>query len=195
MSQIIGFNFSVRGECAMKLVVVGSRGYPGVIGGVETHCQELYTRIKKLRPEDEIYVLGRSKYLGKNSYDVNGVKMIPLWSADGKHFEAISHTFLAILYARFKVKADILHVHAIGPGLLVPFARLLGLKVVLTHHGEDYVRSKWNIASKLVLKTGEFLSVAFANEVIVVGDSLTKKLQSRFGRPEKIRFIPNGFTS
>lgn len=179
----------------MKIAVVGSRGYPGVIGGVETHCQELYTRMKRLKPEYEIYVLGRSKYLGKKEYEVDDVKMIPLWSADGKHFEAISHTFIAILHARFKIKADVVHVHAIGPGLLVPLARLLGLKVVLTHHGEDYVRSKWNLASKLVLKAGEFCAVSFSNEVIVVGDSLSKKLQKRFGGSDKIRFIPNGFSS
>lgn len=29
----------------MKIVVIGTRGFPGIQGGVETHCQELYTRL------------------------------------------------------------------------------------------------------------------------------------------------------
>ena len=41
-----------------------------------------------------------------------------------KSIEAIVHTFLAIIYARW-VGADVLHIHAIGPALLTPLARLL----------------------------------------------------------------------
>ncbi len=29
----------------MKIVVIGSRGIPNIQGGVETHCEELYTRL------------------------------------------------------------------------------------------------------------------------------------------------------
>ncbi len=29
----------------MKIAVAGTRGFPGIQGGVETHCRELYTRI------------------------------------------------------------------------------------------------------------------------------------------------------
>ena len=29
----------------MKLVVTGTRGIPDIMGGVETHCEELFPRI------------------------------------------------------------------------------------------------------------------------------------------------------
>ena len=29
----------------MKIVVTGTRGIPNVMGGVETHCEELFPRI------------------------------------------------------------------------------------------------------------------------------------------------------
>lgn len=47
-----------------------------------------------------------------------------------KSFEAIIHTFRAINEAK-RLKADILHIHAIGPALLIPYAKMLGMKVVL----------------------------------------------------------------
>ena len=45
-----------------------------------------------------------------------------------------------------------MHIHAIGPALLTPMARLLGMKVVFTHHGPDYDRNKWGTAAKTILK-------------------------------------------
>ena len=71
-----------------------------------------------------------------------------------KSFEAIIHTFRAINRAK-KLKADILHIHAIGPALLIPYAKILGLKVVFTHHGPDYDRDKWGVIAKNILKLGE----------------------------------------
>ena len=32
----------------MKIVVTGTRGIPNVMGGVETHCEELFPRIAAL---------------------------------------------------------------------------------------------------------------------------------------------------
>ena len=31
----------------MKIVVTGTRGIPGIMGGVETHCEELFPRIAR----------------------------------------------------------------------------------------------------------------------------------------------------
>lgn len=45
----------------------------------------------------------------------------------------------------------VLHIHAIGPALLVPYAKMLGLKVVFTHHGPDYDRDKWGMVAKIIL--------------------------------------------
>jgi len=44
------------------------------------------------------------------------------------------------------------HVHAIGPGLVIPLLRVMGKKVVFTHHGPDYDRTpqdKYMVSSQL----------------------------------------------
>ena len=33
----------------MKIIVTGTRGIPDVMGGVETHCEELFPRIEQGR--------------------------------------------------------------------------------------------------------------------------------------------------
>lgn len=69
-----------------------------------------------------------------------------------------------------------MHIHAIGPALLTPMARLLGMKVVFTHHGPDYDRNKWGTAAKTILKLGERMGTKYANEVIVISEVINNLL-------------------
>ena len=103
------------------------------------------------------------------------------------------HTFFAIIYARLFIHPDVIHLHAIGPALFTPLARLLGMKVVVTHHGADYDRQKWNGFAKFILKSGEKMGVVFGNKMFVVGKSLTQKLKNSFSsHADKIEYVPNG---
>src|SRR5690606_40029425 len=85
---------------------------------------------------------------------------------------------------------DILHIHAVGPGLLSPLARILGLKVVTTHHGYDYDREKWGSMAKRVLRLGERLSVRTSNAAIAVSRDVMQTMKRRHGR--ELTHIPNG---
>ncbi|MGN1257622.1 MAG: glycosyltransferase family 4 protein, partial [Candidatus Limisoma sp.] len=151
----------------MKVVVTGTRGIPDILGGVETHCEELFPRISDLGID--VTVIRRSCYVSpENRRDrYKGVSLVDVYAPRRKSLEAIVHTFLAIVKAR-RLNADIVHIHAIGPSLMAPLARLLGMKVVTTHHGPDYDRKKWGFLAKTMLKAGEWCGAHFSNEVIVI---------------------------
>ena len=122
----------------MKLCAIGLRGIPDVMGGIESHCQQLYPRL--VAQGAEVTILARSPYVENKPYQYQGVKVIPVWAMRHKFLETFLHTFVAIFYARLFVHPDVIHLHAIGPALFTPLARLLGMKVVVTHHGADYDR-------------------------------------------------------
>lgn len=174
----------------MKIVVAGTRGIPDIQGGVETHCEELYPRLAAMG--HDVTVVRRSCYVTPQNRikAYKGVRLKDIYAPRKKSIEAIVHTFLAVLYAR-KVGADVLHIHAIGPSILTPFARLLGLRVVMTHHGPDYDRQKWNKMAKTVLKLGERMGAKYANEVIVISTVIDNILRTKYGRMNA-RLIYNG---
>ncbi|WP_459189314.1 glycosyltransferase family 4 protein [Parabacteroides sp. APC149_11_2_Y6] len=172
----------------MNLVVIGTRGIPYIMGGVETHCEELFPRI--VEKGINVTVFRRKNYVHDNLTKWNGVKLIDIKTPKKKSFEAIIHTFKAILKAK-AIKADIVHIHAIGPALLVPIARLLGMKVVFTHHGMDYDRDKWGRIAKIMLKLGECMGTLFANEVIVISKVIYDLLVRKYGRKD-CHLIYNG---
>lgn len=177
----------------MKIVVTGTRGIPNISGGVETHCEELYPRIAAMG--HDVTVIRRRCYVTdtNNCDSYKGVKLIDLYTPRKKSFEAIIHTFLAVIKAR-RMKADILHVHAIGPALMIPFARLLGLKVVMTNHGPDYDRGKWGRMAKWILRKGERWGTKRSNRVIVISQVIADILKDNYGRTDS-HLVYNGVTT
>lgn len=173
----------------MKIVVTGTRGIPNIMGGVETHCEELFPRIAK-RGFD-VTVIRRTDYVKDDLKEWKGVKLVNIDSPKKKSLEAIIHTFRAINEAK-RLKADILHIHAIGPALLVPYAKILGMKVVFTHHGPDYDRDKWGFAAKTMLKLGERMGCMFADEVIVISDVIRNLIKRKYNRTSHVHLIYNG---
>ncbi|MCF3112123.1 glycosyltransferase family 4 protein [Niabella sp. CC-SYL272] len=174
----------------MRIIVLGTRGIPNIPGGVETHCEELYPVLVR-DFKHEITVVGRSGYVRNGTGTLfRGVRLKQIYAPRSKAFEAIVHSVLAVFYAAVK-RPDLIHVHAVGPALVVPIARLLGLKVVMTHHGPDYERKKWGRMARLFLKVGERVGVGCSNEVVVISEAIGESVVKKYGRRNVVR-IPNG---
>ena len=172
-----------------RVFVVGTRGIPGALGGVETHCEELFPRLAALGWD--VTVVRRPGYARDGLEEWRGVKLVDVSAPRGTGVEAFVHTFLAITRAH-RMGAGLVHIHAIGPALWAPYARLLGMKVVLTHHGPDYDRAKWGRGAKQVLRLGERLGCRFADDVIVISDVIRGEIARRYGRTERVHLIYNG---
>lgn len=175
---------------SMRIVVIGTRGIPGIQGGVETHCEELYPRIASLG--HDVTVMRRRSYVTDNNRakQYKGVKLVDLYAPRGKSLEAIVHTTLAVFKAR-RLKPDVLHIHGIGPGILTPVARLMGMKVVLTVHSFNYDHDKWNRFGKSILRLGERLSTRWANRIISISQPIKESLESRY-KDRNVELIFNG---
>ena len=115
--------------------------------------------------------------------------MTYLWSPTKLGLETAVHSLLGVLYAAFRRPA-IIHLHAIGPAVLAPLARMLGLRVVVTHHGAAYRQEKWGWLAKSVLRAGEWFGVRFAHRCIVVSEVLQAHVREQYGI--ETRHISNG---
>jgi glycosyltransferase involved in cell wall biosynthesis len=172
----------------LSVIALGLRGMPNVPGGIEVHASELYPRLQALGAD--VIVMGRLAYRPANSPLLwRGVRVRWISTPQISGVEALVHTFFGVLYAAVR-RPDVLHIHAVGPWLMVPLAKFLGLKVVVTHHGQDYLREKWNAPAKAILRLGERLGMRFADERIVISSALHELARVKYGRTAS--FIPNG---
>jgi len=175
----------------LKICILGFRGFPNVQGGVEKRVEEIATRIAN-NEDCEIIVLARKNYfpVDRRLKEYKKVKFYYLFAPRNKYLEAAIHTFLGVIFAKF-LNPDILHFQAIGPSLFTPLAKILGFKVVVTHHGPDYLRKKWEGLSKIILKLGEYFAIKFADKIIAVSEYIKNYLEKKYGRKDII-VIPNG---
>lgn len=170
----------------MRIAVVGTRGIPGVPGGVERHCEELYPRLAA-RGHD-VVVFARDGYVSQSDA-WRGVEVRTLPAPVSRSTETIVHTARAIQEAR-RWRPDVLHIHSIGPAGLIDQARLLGMRTCLTVHAFDYLQEKWGRLARSYLRWGESRGVRSASVVIAVAEWMAEELRVRFGR--EIQHVPNG---
>lgn len=169
----------------MKTVaVIGTRGFPGIQGGVEAHSYHLYTHMDDVK----VRLYRRRAYLTEqSSQSFPNIKYIDLPSTRIKGFEAVWHTFLSVMHILFH-RPDVVHIHNIGPGMFAPLLRLFGLPVVMTYHSPNYEHSKWNAPARWLLRQCEKISLSCSNRVIFVN----KYQMEKCGALDKSIFIPNG---
>lgn len=170
----------------MRVAVVGTRGIPGLPGGVERHCEELYPRLAALGVDVTVYA--RSDYIPE-TMEWHGVHVVPLGHVRGKGIEALSHTLGAVLRSA-STHPEILHIHSVGPAAFAPLGKVLGMRSVVTVHARDHLQAKWGRLGKAYLRAGERIGVRRADAVIAVSRGLTTELASLYRR--EVVYIPNG---
>ena len=176
---------------SIRVAMIGQKGYPPVHGGIEKHVAELAVRLGRLGFSIDIY--SRPHYSSHDgATDLPGVTVRRLPSIPTKHLDAISHSCLATADVLPRA-VDIVHYHALGPGLLSSLPRWLSRKAtVVTVHGLDWQREKWGVFARSVLRVGEFTSVHFPCETVVVSQALQEHFRRHHGH--ETRYIPNGIS-
>lgn len=166
----------------MRIAVIGTRGFPGLQGGIEKHCEELFTRMAKMK-DIEFVIYRRVPYLNDNSrINIENIHFKDFKVPRNKYFETFLHSFISTLHTFF-LKPDIAHFHNTGPGIFIPLLKLRKIKVVFTYHNISYTQKKWNNFAKKFLSISERISLKFSDAVIFISKPLQENVSSRFKLP------------
>ena len=164
-------------------------------GGVEIVVKELCTRMAKKGCKVTCYNrsghhVSGAEYDGVNITDYKGIAQKYVPTIEKKGLAAVSSSFFAALYSAFG-KYDVVHIHAEGPAFFSWLPKMLGKRVVVTIHGIDWQRKKWQsgFGAKFI-RQGEKNAVKYADEIIVLSKGVQNYFKDTYGR--KTHFIPNG---
>ena len=172
----------------MRIAMIGQRGIPATFGGVEHHVEELGSRLAERGHQVTVY--SRTNYASERHTSYRGMRPRYLPTISSKHLDAIAHSTLSTVDAML-ARADILHYHAVGPGLPAVLPRYLSrAKVVLTVHGLDADRAKWGRSAQRVLRTAQWMSARVPDATIVVSRDLADHYRRRYDR--STWYVPNG---
>ncbi len=175
----------------LRVAMIGCRGVPARWGGVERHVEELGAELAARG--HQVTVFCRSNYAAAEAVRTHrGMRLAHLPTVGTKHLDAIVHSALATAAAMVG-PFDVVHYHALGPGMCALLPRYLSTsKVVLTVHGLDDQRAKWGSLGRTVLGAAGWLSARVPDATIVVSRDLQRHYSERHGRPSV--YVPNGTT-
>jgi glycosyltransferase involved in cell wall biosynthesis len=178
-----------RATGRLRIAMVGQRGVPATFGGVERHVEELGARL--VDRGHEVVVYCRTNYgedVDRTSH--RGISLEYFDTVNSKHFDAIAHSSRASVAAMSR-GVDIVHYHALGPGLVSPLPRYLSrARVVQTIHGLDQDRAKWGQVASRALRLGCWMSARVPDATVVVSRALQEHYRAVYGRASS--YIPNG---
>lgn len=184
-----------------KIAMFGHKRIPSREGGIEIVVEELATRMVKLGHQITVYnrkghhVSGR-EFDGEKRAEYKGVKLKVVPTIERKGLAAVTSSLFASLYSTCG-GYDVVHIHAEGPAFFCWLPKLFGrvrgkrTRVVVTIHGIDWQRSKWQGGfGEKFIRAGEKKAVKYADEIIVLSRGVQGYFQKEYGR--KTVFIPNG---
>ncbi len=179
----------------LRIAMIGQKALPARYGGVETHVENIATRLaarghdvwafcrSRLRPESN----GRA---ADDAERYRGVRLVYRPSIHTKHLDAASHTLLCTAESAVFHDFDIVHLHGIGPAAFSPVAGLFGRRVVSTFHALDWRQVKWGARAKSFLRRGESLGARKSDGVIAVSRLMQAHIVTEYG--VEPTYIPNG---
>lgn len=179
----------------LNIAMIGHKVVPSRRGGVElvltTLCPLLVKKGYNVtcfnRSGDKI----ENEYIStvKNN-EYKGVKLKKVWTFNKKGLAALTSSFTAAICAIFG-KCDVVHFHAEGPSAALWIPKLFKKRCIVTVHGLDWQREKWQygFASKYI-KFGEKVLAKYADEIIVLSKGVQQYFKDTYNR--ETVFIPNG---
>ncbi|MGD9812718.1 MAG: glycosyltransferase family 4 protein [Sphingobium sp.] len=170
----------------MRISQIGSRGIPDHRGGVERVVEAVAPRIAERGHQIDVHCAGDGKGQPRQWRSVN---LLYSRGIRSKYLDTISRSIIATFREAFG-RNQVIHFHSSGSAPLAIIPRLLGKKTVVTVHGMDWQRRKWNIFGRLALQFGEWAAVRFPHRTVVVGPDLKKWLDEKYGT--NVTYIPNG---
>ena len=174
----------------MHIAMIGQKGIPARMGGVERHVEEFSRRLCQLGFLVSVY--SRAWYTGQKTApdDQAGLRSIHLPSLRTKHFDTITHTLFATMHA-LRARVDVIHYHGVGPSLWSWLPRIFSPHtiVITTFHSLDRKHEKWGLIARLALRLGEWTACRFAHKTIAVSPTLKQYIRDVYNT--EALFIPN----
>lgn len=164
-------------------------------GGVEIVVKELCTRMAQNGCDVTCYNraghhVSGAEYDDDGKTEYEGIRQKSVPTIERRGLAAVSSSAFAALYSAFG-KYDVVHIHAEGPAFFAWLPKMFGKRVVVTVHGIDWQREKWQsgLGSKFIHQ-GEKNAAKYADEVIVLSKGVQDYFNETYGR--ETHFIPNG---
>lgn len=168
----------------MKIAIIGHKRIPSNEGGIEKGVEMHAVRMAALGHEVVCYNRGSNNIFGREFNEkpiksYKGVKIVTVPTTNGRLSVPV-YSFLATLHAAF-CRYDVVSYRASGSCIMIPLAKLFGLRCVASLHGIDSLRDKWGTFAKKYLEFGERMAAKHADVCLVLSQNMKEYIKEKYG--------------
>jgi len=168
----------------MKIAIIGHKRIPSNEGGIEKGVEEHAVRMVQLGHKVTVYNRGGQNIFDKGGgtgklKEYKGIKIITIPTTKGASCVPI-YSLLATLHAAV-TRYDCVSFRASGPCVMIPLAKLFGLRVAASLHGIDSKRDKWGGFASRYLEFGERMAAKRADVCLVLSRNMKEYIDNRYG--------------
>lgn len=175
---------------ALRIAILGSRGFPSTYGGYETFVRHAASSWAAQGHDVTVYCRDVAPDHGRRrTWEVDNVRCIwtPGWnskSASTPTFGATSHLDAALR------DFDVALVLNVANGFYLPLLHKRGIPSVLNTDGLEWLRGKWGGMARRVFLAGARCSTRYATVLVSDSVAVADRWAEQFGR--RPQFIPYG---
>ena len=176
----------------LRIAMLGTRGLPATFGGIEHHVEQVGRRL--VERGHQVTVYSERGYSGRTENGSHlGMSVVQVPSVHSRSLEALTHAAVSTA-AALRAGHDVMHYHAVGPGVMAPIPRVLSrAAVVQTIHGLDAERDKWGRGARALLRGATWMSARVPHQTVTVSAALAEHYATRYDRAAV--HIANGITA
>lgn len=171
-------------KITMKIGIIGHKRIPSNEGGIEKGVEQHAVRMVARGNQVTAYNRGGhnvfdAKYDTKRQKSYKGVKIVTVPTVSGAASVPI-YSLLATIHAIF-ARYDVISYRASGSCVMIPIAKLFGIRCVASLHGIDSKRDKWGGFASKYLEFGERMAATKADVCLVLSKHMKEYIDHRYG--------------
>jgi glycosyltransferase involved in cell wall biosynthesis len=172
---------------ALRIGILGSRGFPSTYGGYETLVRHIARRW--VAEGHDVTVYCRSRDESRRVWTSEGVRCRWTPGIDSTSLSTLSFGATSHLDAAFR-RFDVVLVLNVANGFFLPLLKARKIPSVVNTDGIEWERGKWGRFARRVFLTGAQLTARYADLLVADSKAIGDLWQTKFG--VQSRFIPYG---
>ncbi len=168
---------------ALKIAIMGAKGYPYVYGGYDTMIKELGERLVAKGVKVRVY--NHRALFKDHPRFVNGIECIYTPAIESKSLTQLTHTFFSMVHACFS-DVDVIFVVNSGNGPFGLISKVFGKPTAINVDGLEWLRPKWKGMGAKYFKWASKMATKFYDQIINDSDEMRRVYLDLFQKDSKV---------
>lgn len=173
----------------ISINVIGLRGFPPDFPGISGIEFYFYHLLPYFPSNFSFTLFTKKKYQIQVNSTLDNIKIISVATISSKVLESVFYSLFASIRSSLS-ESKIVWYHGVGQAIFSFIPKMFGKKIIITIHGLDWQRRKWNYVERIIFGSLSRLSLLWSDQICCVSSLDLKYFQDKLKIPKVTLTLP-----